>query len=176
MRKQRRNYTAEQKVAILKEHLVEGKPLSDLCDAYDLDPTVFYRWQWEFFEKGALGLREEGRESDEKIDQKIAKLEKKLTKKNEVLSELMEEHVALKKKHLGKPEGQVGAPRYQGRGGGFYPILVGAQWDLRHEIYRLAGLGIAPSKYYDWKRRYGKVNEHNGWIPRRLEEALREGQ
>jgi len=38
--KQRRNYTAEQKVAILKEHLVEGKPLSDLCDAYDLHPTV----------------------------------------------------------------------------------------------------------------------------------------
>ena len=27
-------------------------------------------------------------------------------------------------------------------------------------------LDIAPSKYYDWKRRYGKVNEHNGWIPR----------
>lgn len=27
-------------------------------------------------------------------------------------------------------------------------------------------LGIAPSKYYDWKRRYGKVNEHNSWIPR----------
>ncbi|MBW1925366.1 MAG: transposase, partial [Deltaproteobacteria bacterium] len=40
MKKQRRNYTAEQKVAILKEHLVEGKPLSDLCDAYDLHPTV----------------------------------------------------------------------------------------------------------------------------------------
>ena len=54
MAKGRRNYTAEQKVAILKEHLVEGKPLSDLCDAYDLHPTVFYRWQREFFEKGAL--------------------------------------------------------------------------------------------------------------------------
>ncbi len=27
-------------------------------------------------------------------------------------------------------------------------------------------LGIAPSKFYDWKRRYGKVNEHNSWIPR----------
>jgi len=27
-------------------------------------------------------------------------------------------------------------------------------------------LGITPSKFYDWKRRYGKVNEHNHWIPR----------
>jgi len=28
------------------------------------------------------------------------------------------------------------------------------------------GLGIGRSKYYEWRKRYGKVNEHNGWIPR----------
>ncbi|GAG48549.1 unnamed protein product, partial [marine sediment metagenome] len=27
-------------------------------------------------------------------------------------------------------------------------------------------IGIARSKYYDWKHRHGKVNEHNAWIPR----------
>lgn len=27
-------------------------------------------------------------------------------------------------------------------------------------------IGIAQSKYFDWKKRYGKVNEHNGAIPR----------
>jgi len=27
-------------------------------------------------------------------------------------------------------------------------------------------LGLASSKFYDWRRRYGRVNEHNGWIPR----------
>ncbi len=27
-------------------------------------------------------------------------------------------------------------------------------------------LGISSSKFYDWKQRYGKVNEHNSWIPR----------
>ena len=27
-------------------------------------------------------------------------------------------------------------------------------------------LGISCSKFYDWKNRYGKVNEHNAWIPR----------
>jgi len=27
-------------------------------------------------------------------------------------------------------------------------------------------LGVSRSKYYDWKDRYGKVNEHNRWIPR----------
>jgi transposase InsO family protein len=27
-------------------------------------------------------------------------------------------------------------------------------------------IGIARSKFYDWRARYGKVNEHNAWIPR----------
>jgi hypothetical protein len=26
-------------------------------------------------------------------------------------------------------------------------------------------LGIGASKFYDWRQRYGRVNEHNGWIP-----------
>ena len=30
----------------------------------------------------------------------------------------------------------------------------------------LRWLGLAPGKFYDWKKRYGKVTEHNGWIPR----------
>ena len=30
----------------------------------------------------------------------------------------------------------------------------------------VAWLGIQAGKFYDWKNRYGKVNEHNGWIPR----------
>ena len=25
---------------------------------------------------------------------------------------------------------------------------------------------MAASKFYDWRERYGKVNEHNGWVPR----------
>lgn len=27
-------------------------------------------------------------------------------------------------------------------------------------------IGIARSKFYDWRSRYGKANEHNAWIPR----------
>jgi putative transposase len=27
-------------------------------------------------------------------------------------------------------------------------------------------IGIGTSKYYDWKERFGKVNEHNAWVPR----------
>lgn len=27
-------------------------------------------------------------------------------------------------------------------------------------------IGIGRGKFYDWRKRYGKVNEHNAWIPR----------
>ena len=56
MRKPRKNYTAEEKVAILKRHLVEKTPVSDLCDELGLNPTVFYNWQKLFFENGVAVL------------------------------------------------------------------------------------------------------------------------
>ena len=42
MGKERTKYSPEQKVAILKRHLVEGVPVSDICDTCGLHPTVFY--------------------------------------------------------------------------------------------------------------------------------------
>ena len=30
----------------------------------------------------------------------------------------------------------------------------------------MAWLGLAASKFHDWKRRFGQVNEHNAWVPR----------
>lgn len=92
----RRNFSPQQKVAILKKHLLEKVALSNLCDQYGIHPTVFYRWQKAFFEKGYLAFENLDSKSS-KAEKKVAKLEQKLVNKNEVLSELMEEHVALKK-------------------------------------------------------------------------------
>jgi putative transposase len=30
----------------------------------------------------------------------------------------------------------------------------------------LRWIGIGPGKHHDWKQRFGKVNEHNAWVPR----------
>ena len=30
----------------------------------------------------------------------------------------------------------------------------------------ISWLGVTVSKFYDWRQRYGRVNEHNGWVPR----------
>jgi len=97
MRKKRRNYTPQEKVAILKRHLVDHVPVSNLCDEYQLQPTVFYDWQKQFFENGASAfIRDSGRQKRIE-EQRIQQLEAKLHRKNEVLSELMEEHIQLKK-------------------------------------------------------------------------------
>ena len=97
MKKQRKHYSPIEKVAVLRRHLLEKEPISKLCDELGLQPTVFYRWQKEFFENGAVAF-EPKRPSNHSADQeRIAYLEKKIQTKDEVLAELMAEHVALKK-------------------------------------------------------------------------------
>jgi transposase len=49
MRKERKHFTPEEKVAILRRHLVDKVPVSELCEELGLRPTVFYRWQKELF-------------------------------------------------------------------------------------------------------------------------------
>jgi len=96
-RKRRNNYTPEEKVAILKRHLAEKEPVSKICEDLNLQPTVFYRWQQEFFEKGAKVFQKKGDWRQKRNEEKIKSLEQKLQEKNEVLAELMEDHVRLKK-------------------------------------------------------------------------------
>lgn len=43
------------------------------------------------------------------------------------------------------------------------------RWSQKTEIVVgrfIPWLGVSASKFYSWSTRYGKVNEHNGWIPR----------
>ena len=97
MSKKRNQYTPEEKVSILRRHLVDGVAVSDLCDEYGIHPTMFYKWQKMFFEHGAAAFASQQSSVEKQQAKKITALEAKLSQKNEVLSELMEEHVMLKK-------------------------------------------------------------------------------
>jgi len=98
VRKQRKHYSAQEKVSLLRLHLVEKQAVSDICDKHELQPTVFYRWLKEFFENGAAAFEPKpGKKRLRHEKRKLEALEAKLRKKDEVLAELMEEHVALKK-------------------------------------------------------------------------------
>lgn len=96
MKKRRKYYSSEEKVTILKRHLVDKVKISDLCDEFHMQPSVFYKWQREFFENGASVFEKSNSCKDLK-DRQIKELHKKLQTKNEVLSEIMEEHIKLKK-------------------------------------------------------------------------------
>jgi transposase len=99
MEKSRRQFSPHQKVAILRQHLIEQIPISELCEKHQIQPTLFYQWQRQFFENGAAAFERERPRSQSlgKEQDKINRLEAKLKDRNEALAELMEEHVRLKK-------------------------------------------------------------------------------
>jgi len=100
MTQQRRHFSPEQKVALLRQHLVEKVPVSEVCEQHGIAVNLFYLWQKTFFENGtaAFTAQDKRRKHDNDAkDRAIAALEDKLRRKHEVLSELMEEHVQLKK-------------------------------------------------------------------------------
>jgi transposase-like protein len=101
--KQRKHFAAADKVRLLRRHLVEKVPVSQVCEEAGIQPTQFYRWQQIFFENGTAAFeRPNGRPKASAHEQRIVFLESKIQRKDEVLAELMEEHVALKKS-LGEP-------------------------------------------------------------------------
>ena len=99
MTKQRRHFAGTEKVAILKRHLLDKVPISDLCDELGLYPNQVYGWLKEFFENGHAAF-DNGRKSkavDDAKDRQVEQLEAKLQRRDSVLAELMEEHTLLKK-------------------------------------------------------------------------------
>lgn len=101
--KTRRHFTGQEKVAILRRHLVDKVPVSQLCEEHRIHPTLFYGWQKNLFEQGAVvfdapkGRKGAAQRNEDAAARRIAALEAKLQNKNEVVAELLEEHVQLKK-------------------------------------------------------------------------------
>jgi transposase len=96
--RERRHFTPQQKVAIVKEHLVGGVPISDLCDRHHIQPTQFYLWQKQLFENGSVAFERKTKSSGPTpAERQVEVLRAKLVTKNEVIAELMEENVSLKK-------------------------------------------------------------------------------
>ena len=94
---QRRKHSAQQKVAILREHLLEKVAVSDVCDKHGLNPAVFYRWQKEFFERGPAAFQRADDGGLRQLQVRNEALQAKLARKDEVIAELLEDHVRLKK-------------------------------------------------------------------------------
>jgi transposase len=86
MSRKRKQYTAQEKVVILRRHLLDDVPVSELCEEYGLQPSVFYRWQKQLFEQAGEACFQQARNSEAaRLKRRVAELEEKLAKKDEVL-------------------------------------------------------------------------------------------
>ena len=97
MENSRKHRSPQEKLAILKKHLVDKIPISDVCDEYGILPTMFYKWQRQLFENGITAFERVSKRAADAKDRQIATLQAKLQQKNEVVAELLQEHVQLKK-------------------------------------------------------------------------------
>lgn len=97
MPKSRKQYSPSEKAAILREHLIDHLPVSDVCEKHGIHPTLFYQWQKALFENlPSLFDRKAGKPIKANHSQ-IESLQRKLTQKDEVIATIMEDFIAVKK-------------------------------------------------------------------------------
>jgi len=95
---QRRHFSSQEKVKILREHFLDGTAISEVCQQHQIQPSLFYNWQKTFFENGTAAFERQPSRSRVSVEQKqITHLEAKLQRKDAVLAELLTEHILLKK-------------------------------------------------------------------------------
>ncbi len=105
--RQRRTFGDEQKATIVRRHLADKVPVSDLADEYKIQPGLIYLWIKQVLDQAERAFQSGGKagrtRSDAKdrriaeLEARVARHEAKLAQKNEVISELMEENVRAKK-------------------------------------------------------------------------------
>ena len=91
----RKHYSPEQKVKIIRDHLENNISVPDICEKYQIHPNQFYRWKKELFE-GATAVFSK-KQSKNSVKDKVSKLEERLKNRNEVIAELLQENIKLKK-------------------------------------------------------------------------------
>ncbi len=102
-KRQRRQFTPDDKATILRRHLADKVPVSDLCDEYHIQPTLFYLWQRQALEHLSAALQggRTGRGQTQPAAAERARvvaLEARIAKKDQIIAEVSEEYLALKKK------------------------------------------------------------------------------
>jgi transposase-like protein len=99
---ERKRYTAEEKVKILREIQEDGKTVSQVSQEHGIHPNNIFKWRKQHLEMGIQGFKTSRPDIASKAqERKITLLEGKLKQKDEVIAELAEELLALKKKNSG---------------------------------------------------------------------------
>lgn len=99
MNSNKRIFTAEQKVRILREHLDNQVSVSELCERYHIQPNSFYTWKKKLFE-GALDTFSS--QAARKDHSQLNKLKQQLQDRDSLISTLVAENIRFKKNFAGE--------------------------------------------------------------------------
>lgn len=97
--KTRRQFSGEEKLAILEEARQPGVIVAEVLRRHQLDGTTFYRWEAEarVAMQEALGGKPRGGQAALRDkEREIARLRAELEKKRQIIAEVVEENLALK--------------------------------------------------------------------------------
>jgi transposase len=98
----RKNYSAEEKVRIIRDYLENGISIGQLCEKYDLHPNIIYKWKKDLFEGALKTFSGEHKQKKPKENKRILQLETKLKARDSLISEIVSENVMLKKNISGE--------------------------------------------------------------------------
>jgi len=105
-KRKRRQFSTEEKAGILRRHMVDRVPVSDLCNELGIQPSLFYYWQRQTLENLAAALSGPVPSGPSKREKELAaenrRLGERLARKDSVIAEISAEYVQLKKE-LGEP-------------------------------------------------------------------------
>src|SRR6478609_1137033 len=99
----RKRLPPEAKATIVRRHLADKVPISDLCDEYGVQPTSIYGWLRQVYDNLGLALEVPGRQAqaassrEQALTRENESLKSKLVQKDTVIAELSTEYIALKK-------------------------------------------------------------------------------
>lgn len=99
MTRKRRSFSAAEKAAAVRRHLVDKHPVSQIADQMQVQPTLIHGWINTALSQvqRAFETPRAAKADKSKQDEAITALREKLASKNEVIAELMEENIRSKK-------------------------------------------------------------------------------
>lgn len=95
---ERRRFSPAKKAEIIREHYKNKVSISEICNKYGINPSIFYRWDKQLIESAIeIFSGNHTRKSNGCKNAIQKKLEEKILKQQEVISWLTEENLKLKK-------------------------------------------------------------------------------
>ncbi len=98
----RNQHTARKKVEILREHLENQVPISELSRRYGINPNLVHKWKKQLFESAVEVFSRQHQTVSQQQTLKVEKLEEKIKDKDSLIAEVLADNIRLKKKLNGE--------------------------------------------------------------------------